>query len=130
MIKGFDEIEVITLFVDDVPAGKEFYTTVFGLDVVYEDEESAVVKIGTVLINLLRSDEAPALIEPTPVGSPTAGAHALYTISVEDADATVAELEKHGVALLNGPIDRPWGRRTAAVAAPAGNLWEIAQVID
>jgi uncharacterized glyoxalase superfamily protein PhnB len=29
--------------------------------------------------------------------------------------------------LLNGPIDRPWGRRTAAFADPAGHLWEVAQ---
>jgi uncharacterized glyoxalase superfamily protein PhnB len=33
------------------------------------------------------------------------------------------------VALLNGPIDRPWGRRTAAFADPAGNVWEIAQIL-
>jgi catechol 2,3-dioxygenase-like lactoylglutathione lyase family enzyme len=38
-----------------------------------------------------------------------------------------AELLAHGVKLLNGPIDRPWGRRTAAFADPAGNTWEVAQ---
>ena len=48
-------------------------------------------------------------------------------IVFEDADS--AELQAHGIALLNGPIDRPWGRRTAAFADPAGNIWEIAQLI-
>ncbi|HPM51986.1 MAG TPA: hypothetical protein PK282_07100, partial [Rhodoglobus sp.] len=33
----------------------------------------------------------------------------------------------HGaVEQLNGPVDRPWGIRTAAFADPAGHVWEIA----
>jgi hypothetical protein len=28
--------------------------------------------------------------------------------------------------LLNGPIDRPWGIRTASFRAPGGHIWEIA----
>lgn len=40
-----------------------------------------------------------------------------------------AELVKHGMKLLNGPIDRSWARRTAAFAHPAGHVWEIAQVL-
>jgi len=35
----------------------------------------------------------------------------------------------HGVTLLNGPVDRPWGRRTAAFADPSGNVWEVAQIL-
>jgi uncharacterized glyoxalase superfamily protein PhnB len=31
------------------------------------------------------------------------------------------------VKLLNGPMDRPWGIRTAAFADPAGHVWEIAK---
>jgi lactoylglutathione lyase len=130
VIKGLDEIEVITLFVEDVPACKEFYTNVFGLTVVYEDADSAVVKLRNLMVNLLTVNNAPTLVEPAAIGNAATGTRALYTFSVEDADATVAELEKHGVTLLNGPVDRPWGRRTAAFADPAGNVWEIAQVID
>jgi catechol 2,3-dioxygenase-like lactoylglutathione lyase family enzyme len=40
-----------------------------------------------------------------------------------------ADLAAHGVKLLNGPIGRPWGLRTAAFADPAGNTREIAQVL-
>jgi len=35
-------------------------------------------------------------------------------IIVNDVDAVCAELDKKGVALLNGPADRAWGIRTAA----------------
>jgi catechol 2,3-dioxygenase-like lactoylglutathione lyase family enzyme len=72
------------------------------------------------------SSNAPTLVEPIPVAAP-GGSRALLTVEVDDADAVCAELLAHGVKLLNGPIDRPWGRRTAAFADPAGNIWEVAQ---
>ena len=31
-----------------------------------------------------------------------------------------------GVVLLNGPMDRPWGIRTASFCDPDGHIWEIA----
>jgi uncharacterized glyoxalase superfamily protein PhnB len=31
------------------------------------------------------------------------------------------------VTLLNGPIDREWGKRTASFTDPDGNIWEVAQ---
>ncbi|MEW1893474.1 VOC family protein [Streptomyces sp. NPDC085659] len=65
--------------------------------------------------------DAPPLVGPRPVAAPEAGARLLLTIEVEDADAVCAELVEHGVPLLNGPVDRPWGRRTAAFADPSGN---------
>ena len=49
-----------------------------------------------------------------------------FTLSVDDVDATAADLAARNVALLNGPVDRPWGIRTAAFADPAGHVWEIA----
>ena len=127
MIKALNHIEVITLFVEDLPAVKAFYQDVFGLDVVYQDDVSAVVTLRNVAINLLHVTRAPTLVEPTRVAGEDAGARSLFTIKVEDVDATCGELTEHGVRVLNGPVDRPWGRRTAAFADPAGNVWEIAQ---
>jgi uncharacterized glyoxalase superfamily protein PhnB len=34
------------------------------------------------------------------------------------------------VVLLNGPVDRPWGVRTASFTDPAGHIWRIAQDLD
>jgi len=31
-----------------------------------------------------------------------------------------------GVGLLNGPVDRPWGMRTASFTDPGGHIWELA----
>ena len=120
-------INTVTLFVEDLGAARGFYGEVFGLPLVFEDADSAVFRIGDTLVNLLRSSEAVELVEPATVGGAGAGSRLLLTINVDDVDATCAELATRGVTLLNGPIDRPWGVRTAAFADPAGNVWEIAK---
>jgi catechol 2,3-dioxygenase-like lactoylglutathione lyase family enzyme len=120
-------IQAITVFVEDLAATKRFYEDVFGLPVAYEDGQSAVFDFGTTMINLLSATEAPDLIGPARVAGPETGARFQLTINVDDVDATAADLERRGVTLLNGPLDRPWGIRTAAFQDPAGNVWEIAR---
>ncbi|MGR9180268.1 VOC family protein (plasmid) [Rhizobium leguminosarum] len=122
-----DRIEVVTLFVDDIDEAKAFYQKVFAPEVVYEDAVSSVLKFSGTMINLLKVTEAPQLVEPSVVAAPGSGARVLLTIKVDAVDAVCAELRKLGVTLLNGPIDRPWGRRTAAFADPSGHVWEVAQ---
>ena len=119
-------ISAITLFVEDLAITKQFYRDVFGLPVAFEDDNSAVFKFKNTLINLLKTTAAVALIEPAAVASRDAGARVQFTIEVEDVDATCAELANRGVELLNGPIDRPWGIRTASFRDPGGHIWEIA----
>lgn len=126
---NYAELEVVTLFVEDVAAAKTFYVDILGTEVLFEDDGSAVVKLSNLLINLLQVENAPTLVEPVAVGGPSAGPRALYTIRVDDVDAAHAELKSRGARFLNGPIDRDWGRRTAAFADPAGNIWEIAEVL-
>jgi catechol 2,3-dioxygenase-like lactoylglutathione lyase family enzyme len=120
-------IFAITLFAEDLEQTREFYQNVFGLPIDYEDANSAVFKFGNTLINLLKISEAPGLIEPAKVANRESGARHVFTIQVEDVDALCAELGRRGVKLVNGPMDRPWGIRTASFMDPAGNIWEVAQ---
>lgn len=120
-------ISAITLFVDDLAAAKEFYGRAFGLPVMYEDDASTVFNFGNTIINLLKATEAVELIAPAAVATQSAGSRMQFTIGVDDVDAMCAELQSRGVELLNGPMDRPWGIRTAAFADPAGHVWEIAK---
>jgi catechol 2,3-dioxygenase-like lactoylglutathione lyase family enzyme len=120
-------ISAITLFVEDLPAAKRFYGEAFGLPVMYEDDDSAVFRFANTLINLLKTTAARELIEPAPVAPPEAGTRMQFTLDVDDVDAMCAELASRGVTLLNGPIDRPWGIRTACFQDPAGHIWEIAK---
>ena len=66
-------IAAVTLFVDDLAPARTFYREVFGLEVVYEDEDSAVFKFGNTLINLLRETAASSLVEPAAVAPVGAG---------------------------------------------------------
>jgi lactoylglutathione lyase len=120
-------VTAVTLFVEDPQRSNAFYAEVFGVPLVYEDDVSAVFRFETLLVNLLASSAAPELIDPAPVASAGAGSRFQLTITVDDADAACAELASKGVELLNGPIDREWGVRTAAFADPDGHVWEIAQ---
>ena len=116
----------MTLFVEDLSRAKEFYARAFGLPVHHEDEDSAVFRFGPTLVNLLKVEAAGELVEPAPVGDAAAGVRVLFTLDVDDVDAACAELRERGVELLDGPVDRPWGPRTASFRDPAGHVWEIA----
>jgi len=115
------------LFVEDLVASKQFYSEVFGLPVAFEDDDSVVFDFGNTIINLLKTSAARGLIEPAAVAGREAGSRLQLTIHVDDVDALCAELATRGVELLNGPIDRPWGVRTASFNDPGGHIWEIAQ---
>jgi catechol 2,3-dioxygenase-like lactoylglutathione lyase family enzyme len=96
-------IAATTLFFEDLEAARAFYAEVFGLPVVYEDDDSTVFRFGE-----------------------TAGVRFQFTLDVDDVDAMCGQLAQRGVTLLNGPIDRPWGVRTASFRDPGGHVWEIA----
>ncbi|HET7027123.1 MAG TPA: VOC family protein [Candidatus Limnocylindrales bacterium] len=120
-------ISAITLFVPDLAAAKAFYERVFGAQLIFEDPSSAAFEFGATIVNLLVETEAPELIEPARVAPAGVGSRMQLTITVDDVDAVCDELRARGVEFLNGPIDRPWGIRTAAFADPAGHVWEIAK---
>ena len=50
----------------------------------------------------------------------------LLWIYVDDCDATVATLRDAGTAILEEPVDQPWGERVALVADPDGVRIRIA----
>ncbi|MBO9598155.1 MAG: VOC family protein [Cohnella sp.] len=123
------QITEITLFVEDLRRSRAFYQETFRLSIRYEDEDCAVFDFGNTCINLLRRTNAAELIEPARVGRIEDGVRFQFTIQVPDIDRVCNELKAQDVNLLNGPITRPWGRRTACMADPDGYVWEIAQLL-
>jgi len=91
------------------------------------NDAAAVFNFGNTIINLLNTTAAPELIEPAVVASREAGSRLQFTIELDDVDAMCAELTTRGVELLNGPMGRPWGVRTASFTDPGGHIWEIAK---
>jgi catechol 2,3-dioxygenase-like lactoylglutathione lyase family enzyme len=123
-------ISAISLFVEDLPAAKAFYLDVFDVKMVYEDAVSAVMQFENVLINLLHVANAPDIIQPGVVAPRDAGSRFQISIWVPDVDAVCAQLRQRGVHLLHGPVDRPWGMRTANFVDPAGHSWEVGQQLE
>jgi lactoylglutathione lyase len=128
--EALKSVGAITLFVEDLPAARSFYERVFGRTAEFEDDSSAAFKFDNTLVNLVDARAAGVVIAPVAVASPSAGSRFLLTIWVDDVDAACAELATRGVVLLNGPVDRPWGMRTASFTDPAGHIWELAQDLD
>jgi catechol 2,3-dioxygenase-like lactoylglutathione lyase family enzyme len=127
--ESLQSVGAITLFVEDPQRSKTFYENVHELSSVYEDENAVAFKLENMFLNLLRMPAANDLIAPAKVADREAGSRFQLTIWVEDTDAVCAELAKRGVELLNGPVDREWGMRTASFTDPDGHIWEVAAKI-
>jgi catechol 2,3-dioxygenase-like lactoylglutathione lyase family enzyme len=123
-------ISALSLFVENVQEAKAFYRDVFGVSVVYEDGVSAALEFDNLIINLLQASEAFELVAPGSVAARDAGSRFQLSIWVEDVDAVCTDLASRGVAILNGPTDKPWGMRVATFVDPAGHSWEVAQNLN
>jgi catechol 2,3-dioxygenase-like lactoylglutathione lyase family enzyme len=122
-------IDAITLFVEDLAETKRWYSAVLAKPPVFEDPNSVVFNLGNTVVNLLHVSAVADLIEPAAAAPRTAGSGVVFTLAVDDVDAMAAELARRGATILNGPMDRPWGIRTASFADPDGHVWEIARKI-
>ncbi len=129
MSESLSSVGAITMFITDTQRSKVFYEQIFGARPIYEDEDAVAFGFENVVVNLLRVQAAHELIAPAPVGGADAARRFQLTIWVQDTDAVCAQLTEHGVELLNGPMDREWGSRTAAFADPDGHIWEVAAKI-
>ncbi len=70
MSASLKSVGAITLFVDDPRRSQAFYTEVFDLPVIWEDEDSAVFQFENTIVNLLKIPAARELIEPGVVAEP------------------------------------------------------------
>jgi catechol 2,3-dioxygenase-like lactoylglutathione lyase family enzyme len=126
MSEKLQSIGAITMFIDDRERSKAFYEQVFGAPAVHEDDVSIAFKFDSIVVNLLEVSEAPGLIGPARVATADTGSRFQLTVGVEDTDEVCSQLAALDVELLNGPMNRPWGIRTAAFSDPDGHIWEVA----
>ena len=122
-------IDAITLFVEDLAETRRWYSSFLAKPPIFEDPNSVVFGIGELVVNLLHVSAVPELIEPAAAALRTDGSGVVFTLAVDDVDAMATELQRRGARLLNGPMDRPWGIRTASFRDPDGHIWEIASKI-
>jgi catechol 2,3-dioxygenase-like lactoylglutathione lyase family enzyme len=129
MSESLKSVGAITMFIDDTQRSKAFYEQVFGAKIVHEDRNAVAFEFENMVVNMLRVPAAHDLIAPAPVGDADAPRRFQLTVWVQDTDAVCEQLAACGVELLNGPMDREWGLRTAAFSDPDGHIWEVAAQI-
>ena len=116
-------VDYTVIFVRDMAAMRRFYEQVLCFAVTRELSPGWIeYAVGGNTLALAR----PSLTRndaPMPPGS--AGLQLAFRVAREEVDACAAELERHGIAIVSPPTDRPFGHRTLFFRDPDGNLLEI-----
>jgi catechol 2,3-dioxygenase-like lactoylglutathione lyase family enzyme len=119
-----DRLDHLVLTVADLTRTIDFYASVLGMEeVTFEDGRKALA-FGRSKINL---HEAGHEFEPK-ARQAVPGSADLCFITEDPLDEVIATLREHGVAILEGPVDRTGAVgtiRSVYVRDPDGNLVEI-----
>ena len=121
-------IGLVTVLADDVDAMKAFYGGMLGFEIVehlgsYVEFRSEGVRFAVCVRDVMFTHTGhPSYVEEAngqrfelafPAGTP------------EEVDRLYEELVERGAAAVKPPETMPWGRRTAFIADPEGNIHEI-----
>jgi catechol 2,3-dioxygenase-like lactoylglutathione lyase family enzyme len=119
-----DQLDHLVLTVRDIGDTIAFYTRVLGMEEVTFGEGRQALAFGTQKINL---HEAGREFEPKAL-HPTPGSADLCFLTAMPLERVVAHMERCGVDILEGPIDRTGAQGPLAsiyIRDPDGNLIEI-----
>ena len=123
MTQSLKTVGAITLFVEDQQRSKQFYERVFDIAAVDEEEDTVIFKFENLFVRLLTRGAAETELLGVSLAESNSGTRFTLAVFVDDTDALCEELVKRGVSIAYGPVDRPWGVRTAAFLDPDGYLW-------
>jgi len=119
-------VDYVILYVADLEAAVAFYRDVLELPFKFAEHGYAEFATEGTRFGLFERSRVPDLLgrEAGP-----GGPDAEVVFVVDDVDAWHSRFRDAGVAILSGPVDRPWGHRTLHVADPDGHVVELAQEI-
>lgn len=115
----------VIIYAADLDASIAFYREVIGLRLKFTDAGFAEFDTGETRFALYERRRAAWLTGENVSPGPAAE----VAFVVDDVDAEARRLAEHGVTVLSGPTDRPWGHRTLHIADPDGFVVEFAQPI-
>lgn len=121
-------LSVVTLGARDLPRLRDFYRALGWAEVPGSDDGWASFLLGGVLLALY---PAAGLAAEAADGAEAAAGWSGFTLAcnVDDAsqvDSAYAAAVAAGATAVAPPTDREWGGRSAYVADPEGNRWELA----
>jgi hypothetical protein len=128
MSKIPSRLSVVTLGARDIGALRSFYRGLGWPELPASDDAWSAFLLGGVLFALyplqeLAAEAAPGAPDPAGWSGATL---ACNVDSREEVDTAFAAAVAAGAVAVAEPTDRPWGGRSAYIADPEGNRWEIA----
>jgi uncharacterized protein len=122
-------LSVITLGARDLSRLRTFYRSLGWPELPASDDGWSAFLLGGVLLALyplpdLASEAAPGV--PDPAGGWSGVTLACNVDDPTEVDAAFAAAVAAGATAVAAPTDRSWGGRSAYIADPEGNRWEIA----
>jgi uncharacterized protein len=121
-------LTAVTLGARDLPRLRRFYGGLGWSEIPGSDDGWVGFLMGGVLLTLY---PLPALAEEAAPGEPLSSGFSGVTLAcnvdgAEQVDASFAAAVVAGATPVAEPVDREWGGRSAYIADPEGNRWEIA----
>ncbi len=120
------EINLITIWTDDVEKMKDFYSRVIGFEAIndlgdYVEFRSSGVRFAICKRSVMVGFSQEYLKKPSGQGFELA----FPCQTPEDVDRSYERIVKLGAVPVHGPQDMPWNQRTALFADPEGNIHEL-----
>ena len=120
------EINLITIWTDDVEKMKDFYSRVIGFEAIndlgdYVEFRSSGVRFAICKRSVMVGFSQEYLKNPSGQGFELA----FPCQTPEDVDLSYKRIVKLGAVPVHEPQDMPWNQRTALFADPEGNIHEL-----
>lgn len=121
------------IIVEDFELMIKFYRDLTGIEPQFVDEtnEYSQFELGNVLLAFYSKsnfEKETGILFQSPINNSW---KQMLIFNVEEVDKTIQKLEKIGVTILSKPKNHNgWGRRTAYIEDPEGNIIELGEYID
>lgn len=124
------DLSMVVLSVRDMAALRHFYRSLGWEELAGASDQLSMFRLGGVSL-ALHPAGGPTNGRPADIDSPAVAAdHPPATLvirvtSVGAVDTATSSAEQAGARVVSGLEDHPWGGRSAVVADPEGNRWEL-----
>ena len=118
----------VTVGARDFPRLRDFYVNGLGWEPAIQADNFCAFLLGGVVLGIYAMEnlQAEARGTPPPAGAWSGTALAQNVATKEEVDDLYAAWVAAGATPIAEPVDHPYGPRSAYVADPEGNRWELA----
>jgi uncharacterized protein len=118
-------LSMVVLGARDMPALRRFYRGLRWPERPGASDALAMFDLGTTVLTLHPSSPAAGGLSPTQAAAPSAVTFVVDVDRREAVDEAVAAALEVGAQQVSAPADQAFGGRSAVVADPEGNRWEV-----